>query len=142
MISKEEIENTLSNTLIPPPKHIYIIKNAYITAHSPISDFGKTLVLGMHPIGKEEIILTATSHQENLIHESIHNLGISNEFITRLLTRVVMFRNNFPRLITKQVKYHEVPVNKEEIEDYIRSHYLQNLSSDKNIELVHLELIE
>ncbi|MEM4057863.1 MAG: hypothetical protein QXZ12_03925, partial [Thermoplasmata archaeon] len=101
-----------------------------------------TLVIGMHPIGKQDILLTATSRQENLIHESIHDMGITNELLTQILTKIVLLRNNFPRLITKQVKYQEVPVNKEEIDEYIRSRYLQNISNGKQIDLVHLELIE
>lgn len=142
MISKEQIETTLSKTFVPPPKDIYIIKNGYITAHSsPLSNV-KTLVIGMHPIGKQDIVLTATSHQENLIHESIHDMGITNELLTHLLTRIVLLRNNFPRLITKQVQYREVPVSKEEIDDYIRSRYLQNVSTGKQVDLVHLELVE
>jgi hypothetical protein len=142
MISKETIEKTLSQTYIPPPKDIYIIQNGYITSHqSPLNNV-KTLVIGMHPIGKQDIVLTATSHQENLIHESIHNMGVTNEFLTRVLTKLVMVRNNLPRLITKEVKYREVPVSKEEIDEYIKSHYLVNKSVGKQIDLVHLELMD
>jgi len=140
MIDKEQIERVLSNTWIPPPKHIYILENAYITPHTA-NFMTKSIVVGMHPVSKDDIVLTVASDPENLIHESIHNMGVQNELLTRVLTRVVMFRNNFPRLFSKQVKYKEVKVNKDEVTDFIRSHYLRNVSGG-DVKLIHLELEE
>jgi len=143
MMTKEEIEETFSRINIPPPKHIYIINNGYITSRSVAPNL-KTIVVGMHPIGEEDVVLTVASDKKNLIHESIHTMGINSEILTRLLTNIIYYRSQFrmmPPLFSHQAKYKEVPMNKEEVEDYLRSRYLTNINN-KNVDLVHLVLEE
>ncbi len=143
MITKEEIESTFRKINIPPPKDIYIVQNGYITTHNP-HKFVKTVVVGLHPVGEQDILLTAVSDKKNLIHESIHAMGVNNELLTRVLTNIVYLRSEMritPPLFSKQARYVEKPLNRDEVEEYLRSRYLNNVNG-KNVELVHLVLEE
>lgn len=143
MITKEEIEETFRKINIPPPKHIYIINNGYITTR-PHSRAFKTIVVGMHPVGEQDILLTVASDKKNLIHESIHAMGVNSEILTRILTNIVYLRSEIrlmPPLFSHNIRYVEKPMDKEEVEEYLRSRYLHNING-RDVDLVHLELEE
>jgi len=177
MLTKADIEQTLNRTLLPPPKDIYYFTNARITIPSdrlPGNDIFNNIisrldtiprpgilnvmerdrpeehqygVLGMHPYGDNMIVLTHDSPDKTILHESIHNVGVSNEVLTRLITKIVYARNKYGILnnlglhLHRQVKYDEVPVSEDE-----KMHIMNKLNMElhdrdySDVHLVHLVL--
>jgi len=142
VLSKQDIEDTLSKTLLPAPSVIYYFTNAEIS----LKDRPNTLVRGIQKSGADAIYLNAKSPKSTVLHETIHNVGITNEQTTRLLTRILYARQTFgiiPKLRRKNVQYTEVPVSEEEKLSVLHDMglYPENASTS-DVKLVKLVLVE
>jgi len=114
-LSKEDIEDTLSYTLLPPPKVIY-----YFTNRKMEYDLGDNETVGLRGIqkaGEDAIYINAGTPKSTIIHETIHNVGVRNETLTRLLTKAVVFRATYgiiPKLRKRNIHYDQYKVPDEE----------------------------
>ncbi|MEM0232596.1 MAG: hypothetical protein QXL22_01095 [Candidatus Nezhaarchaeales archaeon] len=100
MVTIEEVQDTLSRTILPPPKHVYI-------AEKPIKvqRDGSFWIMGAQKRGQDMIVLSPLSTRENIIHETLHSLGFG-EVAAQILGKLISLRISlFPNLFKKEVKY-------------------------------------
>jgi hypothetical protein len=101
MVSIELVEEVLSKSLLPAPKHVYI-------AEKPVKverDHESFWIMGAQKRGEDMVILSPYSTIENIIHETAHSVGFG-EIGAQIIGKLGSLRVQFmPCIIRKQVKY-------------------------------------
>ncbi len=142
MLTQSDIEDTLSRTLLPAPSVIYYFKNAEIS----LNNRPNTIVRGVQKSGADAIYLNALSPKSTVIHETVHNTGVTNETLTRAITKVLYTRQTLgiiPKLRRRNIHYKEFPVSDEEKAEVMHDLGLQPQDANMDeIKLVKLVMVE
>lgn len=122
-LTPDNVSDIFSRTLIRPPREIVMPLNLRLVTGD--GAYKGRMVLGLHRTGDDRIFLPATSPQRTLLHEAVHNMGISGETPTRVLAEIANIRMNFgilPRLFRRKISYSVEEVSPDEIAEYMK-HY-------------------
>ena len=104
MVDIKEVEEVISKSLLPPPKHIYISEKPVQVERGE----ERFWIMGAQKRGQDMIILTPYSTVENIIHEMAHNaLGVG-ELGAQIIGKLGALRQKFlPCIFRRKVKYKE-----------------------------------
>lgn len=101
MVSIEEVQEVLSRTLLPPPRHVYISEKPVRVQRNSHGFW----IMGAQRKGQDMIILTPYSTVENIIHETAHSLGFG-ELGAQIIGKLGALRMRLtPGLFRRQVRY-------------------------------------
>ena len=95
------VEEVLSKTLLPPPKHVYISEKPIKVQRNHHGFW----IMGAQRRGQDMIILTPYSNVENIIHETAHSVGFG-ELGAQIIGKLGALRQKYlPCIFRRQVKY-------------------------------------
>jgi len=101
MVSIEKVQEVLSKSFLPPPKHVYI-------SEEPIQvrrDGSHFWIMGAQKRGQDMIILSPYSTTENIIHETAHAFGFG-ELGAQVIGKLGALRQKIlPCIFRRKIKY-------------------------------------
>jgi len=139
-LTVRDIEEVLSrHPFLKPPKRIFILEAPIVYPEL------KALVHGLNPtFERETIILSSTATEETLIHETLHRMMLGEVLSYPLAKRLLRFREKFPPIVKRRIKYSERTLTSEEMEKYgLRAYeWVNGYAVKKEINLKELTLEE
>lgn len=138
MVTIKEVEEVLSRTILPAPKHVFI-------SEKPVKVEGHNrsfFVIGFQKKGMDMIVLTPQSDVENIIHETIHSLGFG-EILAQIGGKLGSIRLQlFPNLFRKKVKYRMVDEDVAEKVGLIpkEEYYVLESPAERRLQVKHFVL--
>ena len=140
MLQREDIERILTeHPWLPRPKYIYILNAPVIFPEL------RAIVHGINPgFERDTVILGTTATAETLIHECIHVARLGEFAAYNLAPRILKFRERFPALIRRPVKYRERKISSDELLKYGLSPYMRidHIYMPTKLEVIQLERVE
>jgi len=101
MVTIEMVEEVLSRSLLPAPKHVYISEKPIKVEREHESFW----IMGAQKKGQDMIILSPYSTVENILHETAHSIGFG-EIGAQIIGKLGSIRVQYmPCIFRKQVKY-------------------------------------
>jgi len=115
MFSKKEVERLFNEKYVwlRPPKYVYVLRAPVIYPEM------KAKIFGLNPaFERQTIILASDATEETLVHETLHRMGLGEILTPRLAKKIVKFREKFPPILRRRVKYEERELTSEEVKRF------------------------
>jgi len=101
MVTIKEVEEVISKSFLPPPRHVYISEKPVEVERG----HERFWIMGAQKRGQDMIILTPYSTVENIIHEMSHNVGFG-ELGAQIIGKLGALRQNLlPCVFRRRVRY-------------------------------------
>ena len=103
MLTIRDVEEVFEqHPWLRPPRNVIIIKEPV----EMVEGYRKILFAGLTPSWKRDtIILSSLATPETVVHETIHTYGLGETAAWTLAPKLRQFRQAFPPLLKRRVKY-------------------------------------
>lgn len=98
-----EIEEILGRLRLKNPQHIIIVNEPVVERFDGVAYYR-----GLAERFSDTIVLSSDMKPDTVIHEVLHTVGIANEFITQILSNILLVKAKLlPAFLTSKPKYIE-----------------------------------